>query len=84
MSANIYYHQVKPIRGQEVPTNAPSSFMETMERVFGDELPELDESDLPKLEALADAQDPNHIPNPYRGLVNGVKKYGTIQLYAEY
>lgn len=84
MSANIYYHQVKPIKGQEVPTYAPSSFMQTMERVFGDELPELDESDLPKLQALSDAQDPNNNPNPFRALVSGVKKYKTIQLYAEY
>lgn len=85
MSANIYYHQVKPIKGQEVPTPTPSHFMEMMRRVFGHELPELGENDIPKLEALSDAFSmESHKINPFRTLLNAVKKYGKIKLYAEY
>ena len=82
MSANIYYYQVKPVKNKEVPTWAPSSFMETMEKVFGDKLPTLSDKDIEKLSVLDDTFDSKDSPNPYEVLIEAIRKYGVIQLTA--
>jgi len=82
VSANIYYHQVKPIKSKEVPTYAPSSFMETLEGVFGERLPTFTKDDFEKLRVLEVTHKGK--PNPFTTLIKAIEKYEVIALSAEY
>ena len=83
MSANIYYEPTKR-KKVDVPTMAPSSFMGTLERVFGQRTPKLNIESQPKLEALRDACEDEGTRKCYQVLIDGVERFDEIQLSAEY
>lgn len=82
MGANIYFEPTERTK-HEVSAMAPSSFIKTMEKVFGRFPCELNSGCIPQLAAMAAMHgDDRH--NPYQDLINGIEKFGSIQVGADY
>jgi len=84
MSANVYWKQVKPVKGNDLGLAAPQHFMENMEKAFGSREPTLNKNDIPVLKGLSIGDGGDMGGNPYDKLIEAIKKYGEIELYAEY
>lgn len=87
MSANILYRQVKPIEGKDLPVWAPSYFIETLERAFGNFPCVLDKTDIATLKGMAaTCRDgaAEKYGNPYDGLIKAIEKLGAVEVYAQY
>lgn len=83
MGANIYFHQMKPVDGQSISCHAPSSFIASMERAFGEFPCVLDSENVPVLKGMA-AMSHDGGGNPYQEIIDAIDKYGTIKVYAEW
>jgi len=84
MSANVYWKQVKPVSGHDLGLAAPSRFMSNMREAFGSETPTLDKSCIFLLKGLSIGDGGDMGGNPYEKLIEAIKKYGEIELWAEY
>lgn len=83
MGANISYRQVKPITGKDLPVGAPSYFIGTMEKAFGNFPCTLTSEDIPILRGMA-ATMRDEQQNPYEKLVEAIERMGAVEVYAEY
>ncbi len=82
MGANIYYEPTER-KKHDVSAMAPQTFIKMMEKVFGRFPCELNAGCVPQLAAMATMHgDEKH--NPYRDLINGIEKFGSIQVDADY
>ena len=84
MSATIYYEPIKPKKHKHLEgVSAPSSFMDTLESVFGRRPPmNLTVDELPQLRAMAVMY--GHEPNPFEELIILIEKYEAIHIWPEY
>lgn len=83
MSANIIYRQAILIKGKCLSCYAPSAFITTMEKAFGQFPLVLDENAIPRLEGMAvmcnDAGG-----NPYQELIDAINSMDKIEVSAVY
>ncbi len=82
MSANLFWEPAKR-KKFDLDEGAPSDFMNLMQRVFGSPLPVLRKNDIPKLEALRDAEESQRRIT-FERLIDAVDKHDEIQLSAQY
>ena len=79
MSANIMY---RPTKGAKcLGVGAPSSFLKSMEEVFGEKPFVLNEDSIPQLKAMSSVCSDD---NPYKRLVELIEKHDAIEVWAEY
>lgn len=85
MSANIYWRPVNPTKGHELGQYAPSSFIASLNRAFGD-LPLLftEEIEAVKLEGMAAATEDARFRKGYQTLADAIRECGSIEVYAVY
>lgn len=83
MGASLFYEPTKRKKYQ-CGDAAPQSFMAVLERVFGSRTPTLSLRDLPKLEALRDAEDFGSRKDAFTNLCHAVEKFEEIVISAEY
>lgn len=84
MSASIYYRQVKPVSGKLLNTSAPSSFIDSLEKAFGGREPTLTTTEIPILQGMAILWTGMGGKNPYEQLIEGIQKYGEIEIDVQY
>lgn len=87
MSASICYRQIKPIEGKDLPVWAPSYFIGTLEKAFGNFPCVLDADDIATLRGMAATCQDGAVEihgNPYEELIKAIQKLGTVEVYAEY
>ena len=82
MSATIYAKQVKPCEGEALSTFSPSWFIKTIEQAFYAFPVTLNESDIPKLEGMAACVSTKE--NPYVELMDLIRKWKSVNVYAVY
>jgi hypothetical protein len=82
MSANLYWTPAKR-KMFELNISAPSSFMEQMERAFGNRNPSLDSSAIPVLKGMRAA---NHeqLHEAFDELIEAIDKHDIIEIKATY
>jgi len=81
MGASIIWRPVK--KGCSIDCDTPSSFVETMQKVFdGEDAWRLGEPHLQKLQVLRDITTSH--PNPYEQICELISKHGTIEVSAEW
>jgi hypothetical protein len=83
MSANLYWEPTQR-KKHDINVGAPSSFMDTLGRVFGRRTPTLGMGDIVKLETLRDATEIPEWASVYAELIDAIEKCGEIQISAEY
>jgi hypothetical protein len=83
MSASLYWEPVER-KKYSLEQIAPSSFMESLEQVFGRKCPTLGESDIRTLRAMAVASGDSNFKKGYERLADGIEKYGEIEVTAVY
>lgn len=71
-------------KGRLLDVGAPSNFIETMRRAFGQFPVVLNETHLEKLRGMAAIQGPLCDPNPYVRLQAEIMDNGEIEVFAEY
>ena len=81
MSASIYAEPVER-KKDYIPIGAPSSFMDALDKVFGERLPCLQESDVPKLRVIFVLG--NYDTKALEILTRLITDHGAIQLSAKY
>lgn len=83
MGATIYYKQVKPKDKQDLDVPAPSSFIDTMQRGFGNPPWRLTLAEISVLKGMAAAYS-NSFDNPFSELINAIHLLGEIEVWAEW
>ncbi len=82
MGASIYFEPTER-KKHDVSAMAPQTFIRAMEKVFGRFPCQLNSGCIPQLAAMSAMHgDAKH--NPYQDLINGIEKFGSIQVDAEY
>ena len=81
MSANLYWSPIR--KGNDLPVNAPSSFMAALESALGSCGPwTVMESDVPILRGLAIGF--AHERKAIQAIIDAVEQHGQIRVWAEY
>lgn len=83
MSASIMWKRVKP-EGKALGVSAPSNFIETMRRAFGEGPWVLTDANIERVQGMADAYGGRDEDNPYVKLVALLGEGDAIRIWAEY
>jgi len=83
MGSTIYYKQVKPKDKQDLDVSAPSSFIDTMQRGFGDRPWRLDVNSIQVLRGMAAAYS-NDYDNPFSRLIEAIERLDEIEVWSEW
>ena len=85
MSASIYWKPTGNGSSLDLGSETPSSFMETIKKVFGNFPCTLGEDELEKLQVLASLHSTGDYSNdPYTELIALIEKSGEISIWATY
>lgn len=83
MSASIFFRQIKPIEKNEIPCDTPSNFIQSLERAFGQFPTALTEKHISTLAGMA-AVEGGVDNNVYDILINKIRKYKEIEVFAQW
>jgi hypothetical protein len=83
MGATIFYRQVKPQDNTSLGVDAPSSFIEAMEKAFGDKPWRLTEEDVQVLKGMAAVYD-GYSEHPFKDLIKAVERLGVVEVWPEW
>lgn len=82
MSATIFFRQVKLETEKHLSCVASSHFLATMQEVFGDMPIQLSETSIDLLSGMA-AMCRDGGGNPYRELIDAIRRYEVIEVWPE-
>lgn len=83
MSASIMWKYDEP-EGKSLGVSAPSSFMETMRRAFGEHPWTLNPSHIERLRGMGDSFGGKDCDNPFYRLCDHLEDGGAVRVWAEY
>lgn len=83
MSASIYWKPINPEEGTGISVGAPSRFIESMRKVFGDLPIRLEQSNVEQLTAMAAVGEGTFgKDNPYAELVEALRTHNAVEVWA--
>jgi hypothetical protein len=83
MSASLDYIPAD-LKGHDIPASAPQMFMDMLAEAFGDRTPELDKANLARLIGMKIGTSDKQMKLCFEALIEGIEKYGRIQVRASY